>query len=78
MIEVKNYGTRTVTLAFDGQIVQVKPMQHCRLDEKIYETYIKIFPSLRPVIESVIIEADEEKIEQPEPKKTASKGKKRK
>ena len=78
MIEVKNYGTRTLTLAFDGNIVQIKPGQHCRLDEKVYESYIHIFPNLLPVVESVIIEADEEEIEQPAPKKTASKGKKRK
>lgn len=78
MIEVKNYGTRTLTLAFDGEIVQIKPSQHCRLDEKVYESYIRIFPSLRPVVESVIIEADEEEIEQPAPKKTARKGKKHK
>ena len=78
MIEVKNYGTRSVTLAVNGSLIMIKPGQCTHLDEKLYESYIKIFPSLRPVTEYAIIEADTEEIEQPAPKKTASKGKKRK
>lgn len=73
MIEVKNFGTCNITMANNGVILTLKPGQSTYMDEKLYESYITVFPNLRPNIEHVIIEADEEEIEKP--KKTTTKRK---
>lgn len=78
MIELKNYGTHTINMATEGQIISVKPMQCCRIPKELYKTYVTIFPSLRPVVEYAIIESEAEEIETPKPVKKSVKGKKRK
>lgn len=78
MIEVKNYGTKIINLALDGTIVAVKPSQCIMLDEEVYKSYMTIFPKLRPFVESVVIEAEAQDIEEPKPapKKPTAKKKK--
>lgn len=76
MIEVKNFGTCNIVMANEGKLVTLKPGQSTYMDEKLYEAYVTVFPNLRPNIEHVIIESDEQEIEQPKAKKN-DKGKKR-
>lgn len=75
MIEVKNFGTCNITMANEGVILTLKPGQSTYMDEKLYESYITVFPNLRPNVEHVIIESDTEEIEQPKAKRNV-KGKK--
>lgn len=76
MIEVKNFGTCNITMANEGVIMTLKPGQSTYMDEKLYESYITVFPNLRPNVEHVIIESDESEIEKPKATKNV-KGKKR-
>lgn len=68
-MKVKNFGETVINLFIDGKIITINPANECNIEDDIYKTYISIFPALRPVVETKIIEAEEQKIEKPKAKK---------
>ena len=72
---VQNTGTEIIRIAVSGCIIEIKPQQACELNDGLYASYAKIFPKLKPVKESVIVEAEEKEIIMPKETKNV-KGKK--